>query len=110
MSTRERLADLSAVRDRLRDDLFALDAVLRQMQGEVASEERIARRSELGAVWGAVKLGRYLGVSENTARKLMRGELAEIAWKDAEGRLRVNADDVQRWITQRAVTQPGGVA
>jgi len=110
VSTRERLADLSALQDRLRDDLFALNAVLQQMQADVASEQRSARLYELGAIWGAAKLGRYLGVSDNTARKLMRGELAAIAWKDAEGRLRVNAEDVRGWATQQPTKQRGGVA
>lgn len=101
VSLRERLADLSSLRDSLHAQLRDLDTLIGQLNAEMAAVERQQRRFELGEVWGAAKLGRHLGVSENTARKVLRTELADVTWTDAEGRMRVNAVDVEKWITQR---------
>jgi len=99
-----RLADLSAFRDRLRAELASLDNLIGELEAGAAADERRLDRFRLGEVWGATKLGRYLGVSRNTAHKAMQTELADVAWYDEVGRLRVNAADVeQRYATKGRV-------
>lgn len=95
-----RLDELSALRDNLHEQVRSLDVLIRELSAVADEDRRALARFELGNVWGATKLARYLGVSENTARKVMLTELADVTWL-AEGRLRVNAPDVERWMAAK---------
>lgn len=98
VSKKDRLADLSALRDRLHAELCTLDELIAQLETEAADDQHKLARYNLGEVLGATKLGRYLGVARNTAYKLMRTDLAGVVWTDSEGRLRVTAAAVEQWL------------
>lgn len=102
VSMREQIVDLAALRDRLRAEAASLDVIIGRLLAGDAERQRALARYELGEVWGATKLGLYLGVSRNTAYKKMKSEMAGLVWTDREGRLRVNAADVDRWARSQA--------
>jgi hypothetical protein len=101
MSEVEIIDELVAVKRRLRAELLVLDKIIDAVQGGVWKHRRQLARYELGEIWGATKLARHLGVSRNTAYKLMRTEFADLVREDWEGRLCVGAADVERRLSER---------
>jgi len=100
MMQMNKINELSALRDRLHSELRQLDLVIGELQSAAAQDRRALARFELGTVWGATKLSRFLGVSVNTARKAMQTDLADLTWVEG-GHLRVRAGDVERRIAER---------
>lgn len=102
VSQLERLAELSAFCDRLDADVASLHSLIGDLALEAAADQRQIARYDLGEVWGATKLALHLGTARTTAYRVLRGELAGVTWEDPEGRLRVNASDVERILVERS--------
>ena len=97
----DNLADLAAVRDRLRAEANRLDSLILRLMTAEAATKRELTRFDFGEQLGATKLARVLGCSRTHAYKLMEIELASAVRSDGNGRQWVPRAAVDAWLTQQ---------
>ncbi len=94
----EHLDALSTLRDRLRQELSALDRLILSLQFEAATTERKLAKFELGQQLGATKLARLLGCSRSYATKHLETTFANEVRTKPNGYRWVARSVVEAWL------------
>ncbi len=98
VATTERLKALSSIRDRVRQELIALDGLILSLQVESAATEKKMARFELGEQLGATKLARLLGCSRNHAIKHLETTFVNEVRTKSNGYRWVPRSAVEAWL------------